>query len=307
MSDQDGNNQADQQYGAVENQSIQSAQQQARIYYRHVAHGGLYEVSTEADGRIAIWPQGGGFQRILSANDFADQYVVAPALIMRRGTVTAEFLAEDVVLPCFSDGSAWNGWGMPRFDKETALKIVSLMPDLSFNEATGIITLQFVGEDPEDYRPHTITCEGEQIDVYEIGGGWTWDSVKFPETEDNDPLGEQANERRFLLLSSDYPDHPAASGMSVAQAIDQVTTAVHGDLSGAKPGRLLVKWEGAGQVAVGKLVIYDGSPDAQKSLIELTALLNVLYEAQPAPVDVATFLKERGFVDATEVLSAHQE
>jgi len=289
MNDQQGNNKAE--------------HPQARTFYRHTEHGGLYEVSTEDDGRIAIWPQGGGFQRLLSAEEFASQYVVAPALVMRRGTVTAEFLAEDVVLPCFSDGSAWNGWGMPRFDKETALKIVSVMPDLSYNEATGIITLQFVGEEPEDYRPHTITCEGEAIEVYEIGGGWTWDSVKFPETEDDDPLGQKADEKSFLLLSSDFPDHPAVTGMSVAQAIDQVTSAVHGTVDGAAPGRLLVKWEGAGQNAVGKLVIYDGSPDAQKSLNELTSLLNVLYETQPAPADVAAFLKERGFVDAAGVIT----
>lgn len=68
-----------------------------------------------------------------------------------------------------------------------------------------------------------------------------------------------------------------------------------------------MKWEGAGQAAVGNLVIYDGSPNAQKSLTELTALLNVLYEAQPTPVDVAAFLKERGFVDAAEVLSPPRE
>jgi hypothetical protein len=91
--------------------------------------------------------------------------------------------------------------------------------------------------------------------------------------------------------------------MSVAQAIDQVTSAVHGTVDGAAPGRLLVKWEGAGQNAVGKLVIYDGSPDAQKSLNELTSLLNVLYETQPAPADVAAFLKERGFVDAAGVIT----
>lgn len=67
------------------------------------------EAFTEDDGRIAIWPQGDGFQRLLCAEDVAIQYVVAPALVMRRGTVTAEFLAQAVVLPCFSDGSAWNG------------------------------------------------------------------------------------------------------------------------------------------------------------------------------------------------------
>jgi len=293
MNDQQGNNKAE--------------HPQACNLYRHKEHGGLYEVSTGDDGLIAIWPQGGGFQRLLSAEDFASQYVVAQALVMRRGTVTAEFLAEDVVLPCVSDGGAWNGWGMPCFDKDTALKIVSLMPDLSYNEATGIITLQFVGEEPEDYRPQTITCEGESVEVYEIGGGWTWDSVKFPDTDADDPLGQKAYEKSFLLLSSDFPDDPAAKGVSVGQAIDQVTAAVHGTVVGAAPGRLLVKWEGAGQSAVGKLVIYDGSADAQKSLNELTALLTALYETQPAPADVADFLKERGFVDAAEVLAASRE
>ena len=293
MNDQHGNNKAE--------------YPQARILYRHKEHGGLYEVSTEDDGRIAIWPQGGGFQRLLSAEDFASQYVVAPALVMRRGTVTADFLAEDVVLPCFSDGSAWNGWGMPRFDKETALKIVSLMPDLSYNEATGIITLQFVGEESEDYRPHTITCEGKAIEVYEIGGGWTWDSVRCPETEDDDPLGQKANEKSFLLLSSDFPDDPASMGVSVGQAIDQVTSAVHGTPAGAKPGRLLVKWQGAGETAIGQLVIYDGSANARDNLNELTTALNALYDAQPAPADVAAFLKERGFVDAAAALAASRD
>nr|WP_314621805.1 hypothetical protein [uncultured Noviherbaspirillum sp.] len=250
MNDQQGNNKAE--------------HPQACNLYSHKEHGGVYEVSTGDDGLIAIWPQGGGFQRLLSAEDFASQYVVAPVLVMRRGTVTAEFLAEDVVLPCFSDGSAWNGWGMPRFDKDTALKIVSLMPDLSYNEATGIITLQFVGEEPEVYRPQTITCEGEAVEVYEIGGGWTWDSVKFPDTDADDPLGQKAYEKSILLLSSDFPDDPAAKGVSVGQAIDQVTSAVHGTVVGAAPGRLLVKWEGAGQSAVGKLVIYDGSAERKK-------------------------------------------
>ena len=265
------------------------------------------EAYTEDDGRIAIWPQGDGFQRLLCAEDVAIQYVVAPALVMRRGTVTAEFLAEDVVLPCFSDGSAWNGWGMPRFDKETALKIVSLMPDLSYNEATGIITLQFVGEDPEDYRPHTITCEGEAVEVYEIGGGWTWDSVKFPETEDDDPLGQKANEKSFLILSSDFPDAPAAMGVSVGQAIDQVTSAVHGTSTGVKPGRLLVKWQGAGETAIGQFVIYDGSANARDNLNELTSALNALYDAQPAPADVSAFLKERGFLDAAGAFAASRD
>jgi hypothetical protein len=68
-----------------------------------------------------------------------------------------------------------------------------------------------------------------------------------------------------------------------------------------------MKWEGEGQTAVGKLVIYDGSPDTQKSLNELTTLLNALYEAQSAPADVAAFLKERGFVDAANALAASRE
>ena len=291
LNDQHGNNKA--------------AHPQARILFRHKEHGGFYEVSTESDGRIAIWPQGGGFQRLLSAEDFTSQYVVVPALVMRRGTVTAEFLAEDVVLPCFSDGSAWNRWGMPRFDKETTLKIVALMPDLSYNEATGIITLQFVGEEPEDYRPHTITCESKAVEVYEIGGGWTWDSVKFPETEEDDPLGQKANEKSFLLLSSDFPDDPAAMG--VGQAINQVTSVVHGTSVGAKPGRLLVKWQVSGETAIGQLVIYDGSTNARDNLNELTTALNALYDAQPAPADVAAFLKERGFVDAAGTLAAPRD
>lgn len=187
-------------------QALPTGRPQPRVYYQHKTHGGLYEISAGSDGQVAIWPQGGGFQRDLSQAQFTEQYAVAPALVMRQGTVTAEFLAEDLVLPSYSDGTCWNGWGRPRFDKETALQLVALMPDLSYNESTGVITLQFVGEDPEDYRLHTISCEGMQIDVYEIGGGWTWDSVKFLEAGEEDPLGQKTNEKGFLLLSADFPD-----------------------------------------------------------------------------------------------------
>ena len=54
----------------------------------------------------------------------------------------------------------------------------------------------------------------------------------------------------------------------------------------------------AGETAIGQLVIYDGSTNARDNPNELTTALNALYGVQPAPVDVAAFLKERGFVDA---------
>lgn len=95
--------------------------------------------------------------------------------------------------------------------------------------------------------------------------------------------------------------------MSVTQAIDQVTSAVHGTSEGARPGRLLVKWQGAGESAIGQLVIYDGSTNARESLNELTTALTALYDAQPAPADVAAILKERGFVDAAGALAASRE
>ena len=83
------------------------------------------------------------------------------------------------------------------------------------------------GEEPEDYLTQTITCEGEAVEVDEIGGGWTWYRVKFPETEDDDPLGQKANEKSFLFLSSDFRDHPAAmecqSGRRLTRSRPQFT------------------------------------------------------------------------------------
>jgi hypothetical protein len=35
--------------------------------------------------------------------------------------------------------------------------------------------------------------------------------------------------------------------------------------------------------------------------------IDVLYETQPAPADVTDFLKERGFVDAADVLATSRE
>ena len=51
-------------------------------------------------------------------------------------------------------------------------------------------------------------------------------------------------------------------------------------------------------------MIYDGSTNARDNLNELTTALNALYDAQPAPADVAAFLMERGFVDAAGALGA---
>ncbi|MBK4737923.1 hypothetical protein [Noviherbaspirillum pedocola] len=164
----------------------QEAQQDtlARTYYQHKQHGGLYEARTEADGRINIWPQGGGFSGMLSAEEFAAQFEVAPPPVMRRGTVTADFLDDGQVFSCYSDGSRWNGWGMPLFDKDTALKVAEAIPGITFNEATGVFVVQFEGEEPEEHHPQTIVCDGQPVVVYQIGGGWTWDQVVFPDSSD---------------------------------------------------------------------------------------------------------------------------
>lgn len=59
---------------------------------------------------------------------------------------------------------------------------------------------------------------------------------------------------------------------------------------------------GAGETAIKQLVIYDGSTNARDNLTELTTALNALFGAQPAPADVAAFLKEGGFVNAAGAL-----
>lgn len=165
---------------------------------------------TSDDGQHVKFHQaGGGFEQRLPCADFFAKYGPAPAPVWRRAVVTAEFL-EGVHLRCWSDGSRWNGWGMPAFEKAGADKLVDLqVGPLAWRGAA------VVGTDPEEdvWKPRQLG----DVTVWDIGAGsWCWDLPVIIPTHDElvarmkaevDKLIEQGDVPKDVASFGDLHDH----------------------------------------------------------------------------------------------------
>lgn len=149
--------------------------------YKHKMHGYLVELSHQCDTNaetIHYFPQGGGFERKMDRADFLTLFEPAPAPVMRRGTVTADFLPDDVALPCWADDRRWNGWGMPYFDRATVDRLMAL--GCGPMEWQGNNVVCNMGDDPEDIDIYEPTTAPDGSQIWGVGAGyWTWDGVKF--------------------------------------------------------------------------------------------------------------------------------
>jgi hypothetical protein len=115
----------------------------------------LYEAFELDNGEVTVSPQGGGFTtaRFSTRAEFDARFAEAvPDKVLRKGVVSAEFLPDDVKLPCYTDGMRWNGWSMPWFDAETTAKVVEI-----FNAGSG----------PE--MPLSLTWEGRCVERVCLG------------------------------------------------------------------------------------------------------------------------------------------
>lgn len=160
-------------------------------YFRGKKNQGLYEVKQDGD-IFEICHQGGGFVFTLTAEQLSTNYYpVTLDLSLKKGTVTADFLPDDAVLSCYSNGMLWNGWGKPLFDRqsaELAVSLLSLAGDLRWEgDVIEFVNSHFEPLEPIDeenqavfmYTPHLHIIDGVEIQLWEIGDCWTWDSVKF--------------------------------------------------------------------------------------------------------------------------------
>lgn len=147
------------------------------------------------DGHTIFFPAGGGLEYRLPTPVFNLRFSPAPERAMRRGTVTAEFLVDDdgneIVLPCWSDDAAWNGWGMPSFDRATVDKLI----EFQTSQVSGALrwegdnVVAVMGDDPEDTEVYEPTTAPDGTKVWPVGAGsWTWDSINF----EAQPQGEKA-------------------------------------------------------------------------------------------------------------------
>lgn len=181
----------------------------------------------EADP-VKFYPQGGGFERRLEYTAFHARFLPAPEPAWRAGTVTAEwFVTEEGVnpaYPCYSDGSLWNGFGMPYFTKETIDKVLADYP--AMGEQIEWVGGKLMQTDPSDGEIYQVEpFDGLSELLYPLGAGfWTWDAVEFdkphvriPTAGENDvlPIERRQAERRAA------PDLDAARGRYMINAFSK--------------------------------------------------------------------------------------
>ena len=99
--------------------------------------------------------------------------------------------AEDLVIPCYSNGDRWNGWVMPFFLFEDAMKIVAYPGKSSvvYLPDGDKFSSVYPGADPEDeWEADEIEVDGKKLKVYAVGSGfWTWAEVPTEVFDDDSP------------------------------------------------------------------------------------------------------------------------
>lgn len=148
---------------------------------------GRFIIDHMADGRVAFFPQGGGFQHFVSLADFLEHFRPAPAPTFKAGRVTGEWLSaecigadKDVTFPAYLDGRRWNGWSMPYFTKRDAMDMLTASGnDWQFAPEIDAFVIQQDGSDePEVYKGEDIATPYGTRHVYPVGAGcWTWETV----------------------------------------------------------------------------------------------------------------------------------
>jgi hypothetical protein len=176
------------------------------------------------NGKVVFFPVSGGFQAALPVDKFKEHYVVVPPQELKRlaATFTIEHFDFDEwtsTIPAWTNGTRWNGWGQPYFEREVIKQAIDdgLIGDGSFVHAIlfddGVLTVQTQsgtipadhdwseviemarnGDEVYDHKiapgvvieaeffpSVVITAEGRQIETYPVGAGsWCWNQYKEP-------------------------------------------------------------------------------------------------------------------------------
>ena len=92
----------------------------------------------------------------------------------------------------YHNGGRWNGWMMPAFEYEEAVKIMEAFKNSAddlkawYDKDSDAFTFQIdIDSDEEDvYEAFTATVDGEEKKLYDIGSAyWTW-SIDYTEEEE---------------------------------------------------------------------------------------------------------------------------
>lgn len=148
--------------------------------------GQRVEIDDDDGEFVTFFPAGGGFQCRLPHEKFHETFSEAPARTMRRGLVDADWFGEDdMPLPCWSDGSCWNGWSQPHFERAAVEELIrqSQSEELCPMRWDGDAVIVHDSQDNEDVRIDPTTMpNGEK--AWAIGAGWwCWNRVRFDDEE----------------------------------------------------------------------------------------------------------------------------
>jgi hypothetical protein len=67
-------------------------------------------------------------------------------------------------------GSTWNGFAVPYFEHDVAMRIAAASDALAFDEALGVFV-------DEDSGPCPVFTRGDGVRLHQIAPGWAWQVV----------------------------------------------------------------------------------------------------------------------------------
>jgi len=129
---------------------------------------------------LRMFPQGGGFVREVSAEEFFSLFSPCKMPVFFLATVQAEWFPDGLKVECFSDGARWNGWGKPYFEKDKVIYLSDnkLIPPAAYDEESDCFITDNEG-DVESFQSVKISVEGREVTVYPVGAGsWCWDACE---------------------------------------------------------------------------------------------------------------------------------
>jgi hypothetical protein len=142
--------------------------------------GHMVQVKTMGIDTVEYHNQGGGYGRTMPRADFEKQYAPAEEPSYAPVTITAEWLDDDARLPAYSNGLVWNGWAVPHFEKDAAMRLIEMMPGMRYDAERDAFISRDEGYDEDDvYEKVTILVGDKSVDTYPIGAGsWCWETAQ---------------------------------------------------------------------------------------------------------------------------------
>ena len=136
----------------------------------------------DQDGNMRAYPLGGGLELTIPAGDVARFSVVTKdeaTPIYRMARFSLEGL-DDNEFEGWTADKRWNGWAIPCFEIQQAMKLAGLLEDQLRYDPAQDAFIGSSGDDEEIWAGQLIDLpDGGQAKVYAVGAGsWMWDIVE---------------------------------------------------------------------------------------------------------------------------------